>query len=271
VPDASTGPLASLQQQQRTFNFTFGKLVLEQRWGSGGTGTAAWAASTVLAFLLSRGPGHLVAELPGSLVEGLGAIATTTSWHGIRALELGAGLGLVSLAAARLGMRVTATDGDPAAIPLLRMNVVRNRVDAGSIESCPTRDGTVGVAHVRWGNTTGLPKLCGGSSSDPYPDVILAADVVYGNDIQVWKALLVTMREIIGPRSLLLLAQTRRYQDEDAFFELLRRRFHCSRLPQAALGEFGVRKTATGETLFSITACTGRAGSTRPGSTSPAG
>ena len=32
---------------------------------------------------------------------------------GIRALELGAGLGLVSLAAARLGMRVTASPGHP--------------------------------------------------------------------------------------------------------------------------------------------------------------
>ena len=48
--------------------------------------------------------------------------------HGARTLELGCGLGLPSLAAARAGGRVLAVDWSPAAIDLLRRNAERNEV-----------------------------------------------------------------------------------------------------------------------------------------------
>ena len=48
--------------------------------------------------------------------------------HGARALELGCGLGLPSLAAALAGGRVLATDWSPQAIELLRDNAARNGI-----------------------------------------------------------------------------------------------------------------------------------------------
>ncbi len=55
-------------------------------------------------------------------VEGLGDL------DGARVLELGCGLALPSLVAARRGARVVATDGDPRTERLLDVNVVRNGV-----------------------------------------------------------------------------------------------------------------------------------------------
>merc|ERR1712070_590807 len=113
IPKLPPG-LDALQQTQVSYNFSFGEVVLEQRWGFGGTGTAAWAASNVLATMLSESyfSQHLVKKHLVDLdVERL-AISRAEGLKGLSALELGAGLGLVSLAAAKLGMRVTATDGD---------------------------------------------------------------------------------------------------------------------------------------------------------------
>jgi len=246
IPKLPPG-LDALQQTQVSYNFSFGEVVLEQRWGFGGTGTAAWAASNVLATMLSESyfSQHLVKKHLVDLdVERL-AISRAEGLKGLSALELGAGLGLVSLAAAKLGMRVTATDGDTAALPLLRMNVRRNYRDGS--------DGVVRVMNLRWGEPLG-------EKVDSQPDVVLAADVVYGTDRAaraVWKALLVTLEQLLGPASLLLLAQTRRYRQEDKFFRRLRELFRCTLLPQSALGDdFGSRKAADGGPLFTVTACT---------------
>ena len=51
------------------------------------------------------------------------------SLKGARVLELGCGLGLPSIAAARAGGRVLATDWSPVAIDLLRDNAARNGVE----------------------------------------------------------------------------------------------------------------------------------------------
>ena len=49
--------------------------------------------------------------------------------HGLRVVELGCGLGLVSLVAAAKGAAVTATDWAPDAIELLRRNAERNGLE----------------------------------------------------------------------------------------------------------------------------------------------
>jgi predicted nicotinamide N-methyase len=78
---------------------------------------------------------------------------------GARVLELGCGLGLPSIAAARAGGRVLAVDWSPEAIDLLATNAARNGA-------------TVETQVVNW--TAPAPLL----ARAPF-DVVLAADVLY--------------------------------------------------------------------------------------------
>lgn len=77
----------------------------------------------------------------------------------LRVLELGCGLALPSLAAARAGATVLATDGDPEALELLSRNADLN-------------DATVETATVDWTEPEELIALA------PF-DLVLAADVLY--------------------------------------------------------------------------------------------
>jgi predicted nicotinamide N-methyase len=77
--------------------------------------------------------------------------------HGLRVLELGAGLGLPSLAAALRGADVLATDWAEDAVALLRANAARNHV-------------ALRTELVRWGE----PERFGSGW-----DLVLAADVLY--------------------------------------------------------------------------------------------
>jgi predicted nicotinamide N-methyase len=81
------------------------------------------------------------------------------SLRGARVVELGCGLGLPSLAAARAGGRVLATDWAAPALDLLRENAARNEV---SLE----------LARVDWGKPEALLERA------PF-DLVLAADVLY--------------------------------------------------------------------------------------------
>lgn len=79
--------------------------------------------------------------------------------RGARTLELGCGLGLVSLAAAAAGGRVTATDWAPDSITLLERNAARNALELEALcvdWSAPE----VIVARAPW-------------------DLVLASDVLY--------------------------------------------------------------------------------------------
>jgi predicted nicotinamide N-methyase len=78
---------------------------------------------------------------------------------GLRVVELGAGLGLPSLAAALRGADVLATDWSPDAVALLRANAERNHV-------------RLRAQRVRWDDPA--PIL----DAAPF-DVVLAADVLY--------------------------------------------------------------------------------------------
>jgi predicted nicotinamide N-methyase len=79
--------------------------------------------------------------------------------RGLRALELGCGLGLPSLAAARRGADVLATDWAEDAIDLLRQNAERNGV-------------LLRVARVRWSEPEPLLRAA------PW-DLVLGADLLY--------------------------------------------------------------------------------------------
>lgn len=81
-------------------------------WGRGNTGVALWEGSFVLAEWLSRQrtPGtsdEVAAALDGAWTTGRG----DASWRGRTGVELGAGLGLPSIVASKLGVEMVATDG----------------------------------------------------------------------------------------------------------------------------------------------------------------
>ena len=146
-------------------------------------------------------------------------------------------------------------------------------------------DGAVAVGLLRWGAGESVPSLCAdnGSSSEGSSgssegaaaagsgdgtcgetarfaprvlDLLVASDVVYGDDLKVWQALIATLRQRAAAGTLVLIAQTRRYKKEDVFFRLLRRHFRCTALPQRVLHPSRAgQKTADGELLFTVWAC----------------
>jgi hypothetical protein len=76
-------------------------------WGRGNTGVALWEGSFVLAEWLSRQKSPLATE---GVAKALGG-AWDDDWKGKVCVELGAGLGLPSVVASKLGAHVVATDG----------------------------------------------------------------------------------------------------------------------------------------------------------------
>ena len=119
-------------------------------WDAGGslTGAAVWDASLVLAHYLPR------------LAEG------GWSWGGARVLELGAGAGLLAIAAAQLGASVAATDMDERVLELCAANGVANGVGPD----------TLTTAILPWGSAAAVAAL---DVAGTGWDAVLAADCVY--------------------------------------------------------------------------------------------
>jgi len=115
-------PLSGLHARNVSYRFDALNTTVElaQHFGEAGVGVggAQWPAGYVLAEWLSRRP---VLGVPNGEV---GAEEREPfDWMDVRVCELGAGLGLVSIVAALLGARVTATDGVEAVLPVLRANM----------------------------------------------------------------------------------------------------------------------------------------------------
>jgi predicted nicotinamide N-methyase len=107
---------------------------------------------------------------------------------GKRVLELGCGLGLPSLAAARRGASVVATDGSPDAVVFAAHNLALNGLEGE-------------VAQVDWREP--------GALADGAPwDLVLAADVLYLR--QNVEALLRLLPRLVGRDGTALLADPRR-------------------------------------------------------------
>ena len=110
-------------------------------------GPVEWAPIAPYWSVLWRSGVALARELDGGAVEGL------------RIVELGCGLAVPSLAAARAGATVLATDGDPEALELVARNAELNAV-------------RVETATVDWAEPGDLV------GQGPF-DLVLAADVLY--------------------------------------------------------------------------------------------
>lgn len=215
-----------------------GSITMQQHWAENGTrtGGAVWDAGQVL--------GHYVDQ-------------QCARWQRHSCLELGSGLGYVSIVASRCGFsHVMATDGDVGLIEFARANA---RSNAG--DNSPVR-----VEHFEWGDEARLAALIPAGAL--LPDVILAADVVYLGSASVWGAFLQTVASLCRRRRLrvasfstssaadappimrlhdgsqlsdgdpvVLISHTRRYAaEEEHFFVAARRqRFRVTALPESTL------------------------------------
>ncbi|KAG8459665.1 hypothetical protein KFE25_003117 [Diacronema lutheri] len=201
------------------------------------TGVAAWEASVTLSQWLSSQPAPLSSgALRGALLGGGDrtgggdARALWRQWAGTTAVELGAGLGLPSIVAAHRGCAlVIATDGDGPTLELLRHNCARN---------APPLPAVLRAAELRWGIADAL----GACGLEQPPDVLLAADVVYGHAEPTWRALLDSMLQLAGARTLVLQAQVQRFGREATdgceprFRAMLAEHFMAAQVPPDELG-----------------------------------
>ncbi|KAK9831887.1 hypothetical protein WJX81_005587 [Elliptochloris bilobata] len=100
------------------------------------------------------GPAGVIWECGAALAEYLTRHRGPGALRGKRVLELGAGTGVVGLAAALLGAQVTMTDL-PAAMPLLRHNA------AALADAVAAAGGSITVAELDWASVQGPEPACG--------------------------------------------------------------------------------------------------------------
>jgi len=185
------------------------------------TGVAAWEASVTLGQWLSGLPSPQASSALRAVLKSKGSAEVfekggkgkppvldilKTGWAGVICVELGAGLGLPSIVAAHRGCAlVVATDGDVPTLELLTANCAANS---------PPLPALLRAAELRWGVEDAL-SACGITVP---PDLLLAADVVYGQEDAepVWRALLDSMLQLTGARTLVLQAQVQRFGREAA-------------------------------------------------------
>ena len=107
-----------------------------ERGAAGPFWAQTWTSGVVLAGLLARCP-----------------------LHGVRVLELGCGLGLVAIAAARAGGRVTVNDRSKLALALTALNADENRVAVETVQ-CEWQSPRALEVHGPW-------------------DLVLGSDILY--------------------------------------------------------------------------------------------
>ena len=128
--------------------------------------------------------------------------------------------------------------GDDDVLALLRENVASNALGPGP----PPR-----VAKLAWGDPDPLAAL----GLARAPDVVLASDVVYGNDPEKWRRLVRTLSDVSDAKTLVLVGNVRRYPvnhplAETRFFEeATAEAFHREEVPAAEL-HAAHRKTGGG-------------------------
>ena len=130
-----------------------------ERGPAGPLWAKTWTSGLVLAGLLARCP-----------------------LHGVRVLELGSGLGLVAIAAARSGGRVTVNDRSPLALALTALNADENRVTVEKVP-CEWRRPHALEVHGPWDLVLGSDILYVERSAHALPALL---DRVVAADGEVW-------------------------------------------------------------------------------------
>jgi predicted nicotinamide N-methyase len=138
----------------------------------------------------------------------LGRALAERDLSGLRVLELGCGLAIPSIVAARRGGQVTATDGSPDAVAFAAHNLALNDVE-GEVALSDWRDGDELVKGAPW-------------------DLVLASDVLYLR--QNVEALLKLLPRLIGPGGEAIVADPNRSGGRD-FAAAARRIFSLETTP----------------------------------------
>ncbi len=152
------------------------------------------------------------AELWASAVA-LAHDVSIRSLRGKRTLELGCGLGLPSIAAARAGGRVLATDWSPEAVRATAANAERNDVDIETLR-CAWDEANAIVARAPW-------------------QLVIASDVLY--ERRNVDQLLALFPRLVDERGLVLLADPGRAHSERFLLSATEQGWivHSSRSPRA--------------------------------------
>ena len=191
------------------------------------TGLAPWDASYVLAEWMSRFPcpasAPALRQLLGAEIDG----GTWQNWGSRNGVELGAGVGLLSIVAARLGVSMIATDGDDAVLDLLRENVSRQPWTKD-----PAKEEHVRVRQLKWGAPDVLESL----GLQAPAGLVLATGVVYGGDPEGWAGLVDSMIQLSDQSTLVLLAHGQGaapglHRTEGPFFDRVAEHFDYAPVP----------------------------------------
>eukprot|EP00747_Dinoflagellata_sp_TGD_P179800 gnl/TRDRNA2_/TRDRNA2_31199_c0_seq1.p1 gnl/TRDRNA2_/TRDRNA2_31199_c0~~gnl/TRDRNA2_/TRDRNA2_31199_c0_seq1.p1 ORF type:complete len:251 (-),score=42.49 gnl/TRDRNA2_/TRDRNA2_31199_c0_seq1:119-763(-) len=183
-------------------------------------GMMVWGASFVMAEFLSRHSKLVQIQEVKELMEGTGTL--WESWEGKSGLELGAGLGLPSIVVSNLGARMIATDGDEVVLQLLKKNAERNAPQCR-------------VEKLRWGSADPLTML--GLKQDL--DFVLATEVLFGDNLEQWSALVETIKMVSGSNTLVLISNhANHFQStgmDGALYKMLDQHFEVKLLSQSLL------------------------------------
>lgn len=200
APGAGGGPACGLPLRSVALGGPLPRLRLFECCREGVNGKL-WDGGLALARFLASAP-------PG---EWLAPPAAEAPLPGLRAVELGAGTGVGSLALAALGLSVVATDEDEGSLGLLRLSSAANGLE-----------GRVRTEVLAWG--TESPVL-----GERY-DVVVAADVVYYEDAFI--PLVQTLASLAHDSATVLLAhRPRGERDQQAhFFHLLKAEFDLEQI-----------------------------------------
>jgi hypothetical protein len=157
-----------------------------------GVGACLWDGALLLAGFLAAAPRHRL----------LGA----------RAVELGAGVGVAGLAAARLGARVVLTDL-ARVLPLLEENLAANGFADAAGRPVPTSSGgSAEAAELEWGALGWRRRAA--ALCDPPLDYVLAADCCYVDGVDgagpSTAAFVAAAAALSGPRTRVLVSFERR-------------------------------------------------------------
>lgn len=153
---------------------------------------------------------------------------------GARCIELGAGVGLVGMALAKLGARVTITDIEKV-MPLCEANIKANKLpDRATAGGGGWAEGE----ELEWGKPGWMQRVK--ALADPPPDIVLAADCCYIDNEGVspsTPAFVETCAGLCGPATQVLVAFERRAPEvRTCFIEEAKKAFrHVEMVPMSQL------------------------------------